>query len=177
MVVGKLYSTRYPSGLGHIGYIIVGKEWRGRGVGTALLRHSLDNYLAGCGGGVGLYSSQDEIPFYNNQGFAVVSKAFRMSGNSALVPNHETFEDQQILIRELNPNAAELEAVAQFDAKLSGAYRPGFWSHFPKSAVILVLSPSGEILGVGAIRPLARSTRLGPIYATSTSIARAILTR
>lgn len=76
--MGKLYSTKYPSGLGHIGYIIVDKTRRGKGVGTKLLQETLSNYLSDAKA-VSLYSSSEEIPFYEKMGFNVVEIVVRMT--------------------------------------------------------------------------------------------------
>ncbi len=76
----------------------------------------------------------------------------------------------------MNPES-DLEMVAHYDAILSGAYRPRFWAQLPSSHVVLVVNNSSVILGVGAVRPLKTSTRLGPIYAKSASIASAIVSR
>ncbi|XP_035701189.1 uncharacterized protein LOC118433384 [Folsomia candida] len=180
VVVGKLYSTEYPSGIGHIGYVIVGKEWRGQGVGTALLRHTLDNHLAACGLGVALYSAVEEVPFYENLGFHVERKAFRMSRPTTLedAKLSERKEFVNIAVKAMNPNT-DLEKIAQFDATLSGSYRPGFWAQFSKGktnhGVFLVVGEAGEMLGLGALRSMTFSTRVGPIYAKSAGIAEAIL--
>ncbi|OXA37931.1 putative N-acetyltransferase YitH [Folsomia candida] len=167
--------TEYPSGIGHIGYVIVGKEWRGQGVGTALLRHTLDNHLAACGLGVALYSAVEEVPFYENLGFHVERKAFRMSRPTTL---EDAKLSERKAVKAMNPNT-DLEKIAQFDATLSGSYRPGFWAQFSKGktnhGVFLVVGEAGEMLGLGALRSMTFSTRVGPIYAKSAGIAEAIL--
>ncbi|OXA51402.1 uncharacterized protein LOC110852488 [Folsomia candida] len=180
VVVGKLYSTCYPSGMGHIGYVMVVKEWRGKGVGTALLRHVLDNHLATCSLGVGLYSALENLPFYQTLGFQVEQKAFRMSRPTALddAKLSQRKECVDVAVQAMNPDT-DLEKIAQFDAATSGAYRPGFWAQFNEGrtnyVAVLVVESGGEILGLGAHRSLTNSTRVGPIYAKSAAIAEAVL--
>lgn len=173
--VGRLYATHYPS-CGHIGFVIVAKDKRGGGIGRKLLDHAISVSLKGCPI-VALYSGQEEIPFYSSLGFSVREFVLRFW----LTKDKDTAITKGI--SNVKVDEGPKDELATYDAELSGSYRPGFWKlygdgeTFPTSNCVTVKDNTGKITGLGAIRQVTKTVRLGPLYAKDTYIGEEILKR
>ena len=77
VAAGRLW---WAAGDFHIGRVCVLAEWRGQGVGDALMRMLLHKALAHGARGVALSAQQRVLPFYARYGFAPTGDAYAEDG-------------------------------------------------------------------------------------------------
>lgn len=68
------------SAAGRIGRMAVVRDWRGRGVGTALLRTLVEQARARGAPEISLHAQRDAVPFYERHGFVTAGPEFEEAG-------------------------------------------------------------------------------------------------
>lgn len=151
--VGITATTTYGP-LAYLGTVVVEPEWRGRGVGDALMRAALD-YLDGRAvESVRLNSYVDVVPFYGRHGFRVEFENRRFQGNAEGwgVPGVR-------LLRE-----DDLGDVARLDERSFGAERTRLVSRllaeFPRTS--LAFDDGGHLVGYAIGNTSAAVCEIGP---------------
>lgn len=69
-----------PAAAGRIGRMAVVRDWRGRGVGTALLRTLVEHARARGLPELSLHAQRDAVPFYERHGFTTTGAEFEEAG-------------------------------------------------------------------------------------------------
>jgi GNAT superfamily N-acetyltransferase len=151
--VGICIATSY-GWAGFIGELIVLKEWRGQGIGRALLQAAIA-YLHRQGAhSIYLDGVASAVPFYERMGFRKICRSLRFGG---------IIQGQAHLgARRMCP--ADLDAVARLDQQVFGADRRFFLARrlaqLPEHAIVL---PDGEsVAGFLLCRPVANGFSVGP---------------
>src|SRR5882762_2477244 len=111
-VVGVLTTTTYD-GLAFLGAVIVSPDFRGKGVGRAMMEAALDHLRAKGVRTVRLNAYLNAIPFYEKLGFRREYEVIRWHG--------EAFTGRMQGVRPIRFD--DLESLAQFDERYFGANR------------------------------------------------------
>ncbi len=164
--VGCVSAVRYGEDLGFAGLFIVRKEFRGRGIGTALGREALQRMG---GRTVGADAVLERAELYAQYGFVELFHSFRYRG----VAGAETCET--VALTDLRD--VDFERLADFDAAHFGARRERFlkaWIAQPGGHGVARFE-DGEIAGYGYLRKCRVGYKFGPVFASGPAIARDIL--
>lgn len=150
--------------------VLTTKSWRGRGIGTHLLRRSIETVRAR-GATAGLDATELGRPVYLPLGFADVYtlRRWHLDKVPAGVPAPAG-------IRIRRAGASEMLAVAAYDAPRSAMERGAILAHLQSRAPYLafVAEAGDDILGYVLGRDGRIAHHLGPIVAESEEIALAL---
>jgi ribosomal protein S18 acetylase RimI-like enzyme len=160
--VGTATTLRYGSELAWIGMVLVHPEYRRRGIGRALLKHSiawLQERHVRC---IKLDATPAGKQVYDGLGFKSEWTLFRWehSGARAAKPTRAGLRPWQ---------AADLPAAASLDAAAFGVARERLTASLAsQSRLALVFERApGQVDGYGFMRAGSRATYLGPVVAAS----------
>jgi GNAT superfamily N-acetyltransferase len=173
MRAGTATTTCYGTALAWVGMVLVHPQYRGRGIGRALLKHCLEHLSERRIRCVKLDATPFGKPLYQQLGFEHEWSLDRWETTSLDLP-----EDSGSL--PIKPvNHAEMEALADFDAKGFGVPRKGILARLASRSArsFTYFSASGQIEGYGFLREGALASYLGPVVADSRDIARALILR
>jgi len=109
---GTLTTITYEDKIGWIGMLIVSPEYRGRGIGTTLLKHGIE-YLRPQVQVIKLDATPQGQPLYEKLGFEAEYTIVRMSGKAAFSKESRHFY----------PMTDFFDAIIPFDAQAFGANR------------------------------------------------------
>ena len=152
-----------------IAMVLVAESRRGKGIGTALMRHALE-YLDGRGvPSVRLDATPAGRPLYERLGFVAEYEVVRWGGTPRIEigearaqPYHEDW----------------LEPIAELDAEATGADRTRLLAalgrEFPETSYFT--TNRGEVTAFLTARPGERAWQIGPCVANRERDARALLT-
>lgn len=157
-ISGVAYGERF----GFIGLYIARPAWRGRGLGRAVW----DAAMARLDGRtVGLDGVPEQQANYRSMGFVPAYETVRLTGTPPPDPSGLAVTD-----------AVSAGAIAALDALCFPAPRDAFLARWiaPPRIVRAVAGPSG-LRGYGAIRPCHDGHKIGPLFADSIEVARALL--
>jgi GNAT superfamily N-acetyltransferase len=165
MLTGTVTTTTYGGTLAWIGMMIVRPEFRGRGIGAALMRQAIE-YVHGLGiSCIKLDATPMGRPLYQSLGFVVESELERWKGTAPTTSGRE----EPGLTR-----AGSLEPVFALDRAAYGADRSRLL------AVLAADMPDGPLTsardgaapdGFALLRAGRAASYVGPIIATSTGTA------
>jgi GNAT superfamily N-acetyltransferase len=156
--------------LAWISMVLTTKAWRGRGIGTRLLRRCVDNVRA-AGAVPGLDATELGRPIYLPLGFGDVFtlKRWHLGGTPAAVPSVPG-----LTIRRMG--AKDIPVVTVFDVARTGMERGAILEHLQARAPYLAFIAERDDAVVGYV--LGREGRIahhiGPIVAESEAIALAL---
>lgn len=186
VVIGSVATVRYAgagdassSSLAWIAMVLVDPACRGRGIGTTLLQHGLARVADVTT--VGLDATPLGRPLYETLGFRAHSAFTRMRREPALVPLPAA-SDRGSRSRVRRATPADWDAIAAIDASATGLDRRAMlqWLQDGAPHLAWVCDGDGAIEGAVLGRPGYAAFHLGPVLASSTDIAialvRAVLT-
>jgi GNAT superfamily N-acetyltransferase len=144
-----------------IAMVLVEQSQRGRGIGTALMRHALA-YLDGRGvERIRLDATPMGRPVYEKLGFVAEYNVLRYEGE---VPHLDTAPASPEIVE---PARAHLEQVRQFDVAVTRADRCALLRElYREPSRFRVIDHDGTIEGYLSFRPGARAWQIGPCLAT-----------
>ena len=171
--VGGGAIINYENAFGFMGLFIVEQPYRGRGLGRELWFARRDALRARLNPGatIGLDGVYDMVPFYETGGFERYSHHRRFQ---LLPSDRETKFDSGILPL---PQVEE-SLIVKYDRQCFPASRTDFlsaWIRQP-NAISLGYMNSGQLQGFGVMRRCSSGYRIGPLFADSSLIAKALLT-
>jgi GNAT superfamily N-acetyltransferase len=143
------------------GNLTVDEEYRGKGAGSLLVKHSLDYLVGKKVKTVGLYAYLDKVQFYRKLGFRYDSEFLVLKGKGFESPTASSVE----LMR-----SDDLPKVIEFDAACFGASRV-------KSLEPILLDPDnlcyvhaehGRVLGFAVAKVYKGIAELGPVVCSQT---------
>jgi ribosomal protein S18 acetylase RimI-like enzyme len=160
--------------VGWIAMVLVDPEARGKGIGTALMRHALD-YLDGRAVPT---ARLDATPMgqsiYEKLGFRAEYPLARMAGTPATV-DHPTKSVSTPLVHDVRPD--QIPAIVAFDRAITGTDRARLierlFAETPES--FGVVENSGRLAGYRAWRPGANAAQIGPCLAADPQAGSALL--
>jgi GNAT superfamily N-acetyltransferase len=181
-VVAIVSNIRYGKDSSFLGYYIVAPEYRGKGFGLVMFQHALSQVKdRPC---VGLDAVEEQVSNYQKSGFTVTAwrNERRTSSTDALVEklaSYETLEGKTIL----NASDVPIEQLYEMEERYNGWSRPVFVSEWVKfhtnstqhGRFSVAVMEKGKVLGYGCTRPGVKTIIVGPLYAESPDVAKAIL--
>jgi ribosomal protein S18 acetylase RimI-like enzyme len=170
MRAGTAPTTCYGTALAWVGMVLVHPQYRGRGIGRALLKHCLEHLSERRIRCVKLDATPFGKPLYQQLGFEHEWSLDRWETTSLDLP-----EDSGSL--PIKPvNNAEMGALADFDAKGFGVPRKGMLARLASRSAVFYLF-LGDRSGYGFLREGRLALYLGPVVSDSRDIARALILR
>jgi GNAT superfamily N-acetyltransferase len=181
-VVGIVSAVRYGKDSAWVGFYIVAPEYRGKGYGLAVFQHALNQVEdRPC---VGLDAVPEQVHNYKKSGFTISSwENERRTGSAHAVveklSSFETLEGKTIT----NASDVPIEQLYTLEERYNGWNRPVFVSEWIKfhsnnahhGRFSVAVMENGQVLGYGCVRPAITSFRVGPLFAESPDVAKAIL--
>ncbi|MCH9705687.1 MAG: GNAT family N-acetyltransferase [Proteobacteria bacterium] len=159
--VATISAVKYGANFGFIGFYIVRKEQRNRGLGMQIWNAAMASLQGRCVGLDGVIEQQDN---YKKSGFAFAYSNIRFEGiTQAAATNAQIVPLAQI----------PLEQFEHYDRPFFAESRTAFmqqWIQQPQS-VALGYVADGQLKGYAVIRPCASGYKIAPLFADSASIA------
>lgn len=167
-VVGTVTTITYENRLAWIGMVLVDPEFRGRGIGTTLLRQAIDHLDARGIPCLKLDATPQGRPIYERLGFRREYEIER-----CFLEKEAGARPSPIASRE----AQELNSVWEMDREVFGADRSTLLQSIAKDAseYAIVAREAGALTGYAFGRKGSRADHLGPWVASNASAAREIL--
>jgi GNAT superfamily N-acetyltransferase len=165
--VGCLSAVAYDGRFAFAGFYMVRKAWRGRGIGSRLVREA-SAYLGGRTIGNDAVPAQEET--YKKYGFALAYRNVRYRGIAG--PSAANRAAGIVAL-----SAVPFARLCAYDRGLFPADRPAFlerWIGQP-GAVALGFLNEGRLAGYGVLRPCRQGRKIGPLFADGEAIAEALL--
>jgi len=179
-------AVQYGDDFGFIGLYIVAPAMRGRGYGLAIWRAAMAR-LAGRNIGLDGVVAQQEN--YRKSGFRFAYNNARYAGvgggDLSRHPRSPRLTERGgdggggggdgVTVAELS--SARFADIAAYDRRFFPAERDAFlraWLAQPGAAALGVHSDGGELAGYGVIRSCREGHKIGPLFADSPAIARAL---
>jgi predicted N-acetyltransferase YhbS len=183
-VVGAASSVTYGS-VGWIGNVVVSREHRRAGLGTAL-SNACVSYLHGHGRAAALFSYAHSEPMYERLGFRKVRKYGVYRGIAGGRPARATdFIERNRLGRSarIGPGSEHVGDICELDELMWGDDRSRLlhaWARRHANLTLVALEPTlrGEerVVGYAIGRANSRGAEVGPLVSTSAAAADALLT-
>lgn len=165
--VGSISVVKYGEGFAFLGLYIVHADFRGKGYGKALWKAGIASAADRTIGLDGVVAQQDS---YRRAGFEAAYITVRYGGVPALLPSSS-------LTAQPVPNS-RLDGLLRYDSAIFPAPRPAFlsaWCAARKDRWSAVVRKSGKIRGYGTIRRCYEGYKIGPLFATDSDSAAALL--
>ena len=178
-VVSIIGCIRHGESHGWVGLYICKPEFRGKGYGLALWRASVDaaDFKDRT---LGLTAVLEQVPNYERSGFKVAYKDFRYTAPAASLLIHQQQQSSAPsphLCRSVSQ--ADIPAALAYSATCIAADHSAFlsrWLSLPRMKAAMCVLPSGEVCGLGAIRPAGvAGFKIGPLFADSQETALAVM--
>jgi len=168
--VGMVTTTCFGQS-GWIGNLIVEPDYRGRGIGRALMEHAIDRLRGRGATTVRLEGDPPGIPLYRTLGFVDEFESCRFT-----LPDSEEIPGLDDSAAE-TMSAGDLDEVAALDAAIVGANRSRFLElKFSAAELALVRRRNGRIVASLLASPTNRGFRIGPCVALDPADARSLIT-
>ncbi|QDO98355.1 GNAT family N-acetyltransferase [Ferrovibrio terrae] len=157
--------VRYGHRYGFLGFYIVAPGWRGKGRGFAVWEAGLQHLRGRTVGLDGVLAQQDN---YRKSGFKLAHRNIRYGGAADFgAPAAGLVDAREIAF----------DRLLEYDRRFFPAPRDGFvsgWLTAPGHRALAALA-DGELAGLGVIRPCRQGHKIGPLYAATSTQARALL--
>ena len=144
--------------------VLVDESARGRGIGTALVQHSLEFLDRARIGSVRLDATAFGQPLYEKLGFVPEYKLARYEG---VLPKSDD-DPRALSTRVSTASSSEYERICELDRAANATDRRKFllrlFQELPEE--VRVIKHSGELAGYLAIRPGSEALQIGPCVAT-----------
>ena len=169
-IVGTITAINYDNTVAWIGMMLVDRDYRGRGIAKRLLLEAIDK-LDKCLS-VKLDATPAGRPVYLKLGFIDEYTLYRMTNASVskLPPGDASYKTEQM-------KPADIPEVAAFDKKVFGADRTELirqlYKAYPELAWLI--KEKRHIAGFCLGREGQNFTQIGPVYASSSNGARALI--
>lgn len=168
--VSSISVVKYGASFGFLGFYIVHPDFRGAGHGIATWNAGIS-----CLGDrvIGLDGVVDQQDNYRKSGFVYAGRNIRHTGAPQL--ESLAYSDVEIaLVRE-----SDLDALLEFDAAHFPANRAAFtksWaSPSPVRRTSRIAWDGPHICGYGTVRACEQGHKIGPLFATHTEVAEALI--
>mgnify|MGYP001186306978 CR=1 FL=1 len=165
--LGCLSAVAYDERFAFAGFYMVRKAWRGRGIGSLLVREATA-YLGRRTVGNDAVPAQQET--YRKYGFVLAYRNVRYRG--VAVPSTEKRVEGIVDLA-----AVPFDRLCAYDRGLFPAHRAAFlerWIHQPGGAALGFLA-EGRLAGYGVLRPCREGFKIGPLFADSEAIAEGLI--
>lgn len=167
-------SVRYGDGFGFIGLCICAPKYRGKGFSLVMFKRAMEHLD---GRVIGLDAVGAQEARYAAQGFATAHDVIRFKGRVVWdeVSDGDIQRDGSLVVE--RPGEDSMQSLLEFDRQHFPAARERFvraWVHNPGHVARVALR-NGRVVGYGVCRPSENGARVGPLFATSSSVASALL--
>ncbi len=116
---GTALCTQYGR-LGWIGNVVVDRDYRGKGIGTELMRQAIERLRSGEADHIGLYAYDNVVEFYKALGFTQRQSIQVMFREPLEAGMDRTIEDT-ICVRDIKKN--DLISIMDLDHEVTGLHR------------------------------------------------------
>ena len=175
-LVGTVTTTSYGRTLAWIGMMVVHPEFRGRGIGAALMRmalgHAHDQGIA-C---VKLDATPAGRPLYESLGFTLESELERWQGRAEPAAGAASVAGGEP--DDARSDADAMQSLLSIDRAAYGADRSRLLTALAADALggpLLLKADGGRAEGGALMRPGRSATYIGPVIATSAAVAERLL--
>lgn len=170
-MVGGGSTVSYAGRFGFMGFFIVARAHRGRGLGRRLWEHRRRALLARLepGASIGMDGVFAMQPFYERGGFVAAGRDLRFEGVGEAAP---------VPAGLLDARRVPFDELCAYDSGRFPAPRPDFlrrWIAQPGSLALAAVT-GGEVRGYGVARPCRRGVKVGPLFAADRDAAERLLT-
>lgn len=166
-MVGSVSAIAYGDRFGFIGFFIVLPELRGGRVGIDLGRHALDYLGNRIIGQDGVFA---KVANYETWGFKLAYRNLRYEWAGGILPSENGIRTQAY-------EDSMFSRVVEYDQGLFPCPREGFlrhWLAMPEAVTGVVLEEN-RFMGWGMRRRCVSGWKVGPLFAESGDVARALL--
>lgn len=170
---GTVTTIRYGWEMGWIGMLLVHPDWRGRGVGTALLDRAIACLQEQRVRSIKLDATSQGEPLYARKGFR---PEFRLTRWERVGTFAGGFSAKEAAGESMQ--SFDLPHLVELDRAAFGVEREKLLGDlFQQASAAVVYREGGKVQGGGMLRAGARAMYLGPVAATSELIARGLIHR
>ena len=169
-IVGSVTALNYAGAVAWIGMMLVDKDYRGRGIGRALMLEALEK-LKGCAS-IKLDATPAGRPLYLKLGFRDEYSLYRMTNPCA---SEISREDPSM--EPLEMHAADLPEVIALDRQVFGADRGDLigWLYESSPQLARIIRIKGRLTGFCLGRPGRNFIQIGPLHASTEAQAKALM--
>lgn len=180
-IISAISGVRYGLKSGWVGYYIVHPKERGKGYGHAIFKHAILHM--GDRPYVGLDAVIQQVPNYEKSGFVGVWENQRRAGSIDNIISKLSSLESLTEISCSNLCDVPIDQINDLEIRYNGLTRPRFiqnWVEFHSQSEKLgrfgyAMMEHGRLVGYGCARAATTSFRVGPIFAESLDIAKALL--
>ena len=160
-LVGTAMATPFgPAGT--LGMIVVVRDWRGRGLGRAMMEQLMDDEARQWR----LVATAEGLPLYAKLGFVETYRIVQQQGTVASVAAPEG-------VAWAEPD--DTDAIAALDRAATGMDRAGLVAALAGAGRLAVIRDESGLAGYAALRPFGRGKVAGPVVARDATDARRLL--
>lgn len=172
-LVGTATLAVYGDALAWLGMVIAHPEFRGRGIGAAVVDAVLATPEAQNVATIGLDATSAGAPLYRRRGFATVGTVERWVG---VLPTGEgEAEASEVRVRPAGPR--DVDAIRVYDRAAAGVDRSRLLAHLVGEPGVRtwVAEREGGAVGYAMLRPGRARAHLGPVAAEDDAVFAALL--
>ncbi|QHC36802.1 GNAT family N-acetyltransferase [Komagataeibacter xylinus] len=167
-IIGTIMWWRYGAGHASLGMVIVADAWQGHGIGKRLMieaRNALPGVV------IHLNATPTGVPLYEKMGFRPCGIVEQRQSNAAAQPLIAL--PGGVRLRPAGQN--DLEAIVACDTQACGMDRRQLVTALLATARGVIVDQEGEIAGYAFCRKFGWGMVVGPVMATSTDYAAAMI--
>lgn len=169
-IVGSVTALNYAGAVAWIGMMLVDKDYRGRGIGRALMLEAMEE-LDACTS-IKLDATPAGRPLYLKLGFQDEYSLYRMTNPSApeISPEDPSIEPRKMQV-------TDLPEVMAFDQQVFGADRGDLigWLYESSPELARIIRIKDRLTGFCLGRPGKNFIQIGPVQARSEAQAKALM--
>lgn len=169
-------SILFPYGreLAFLGMVIVHPLWQRRGLGSAIVKRCLELAEELGVKRVGLLATDAGYPLYRSLGFETVERAHRYIGKPKPVTSGR---DGHVGIHIRPLGETDWTELIRMDQEVTGVHREETYTAFVKTVTIAIVARDhqGELLGYAMASEVGDMLIIGPLHATATKVATALV--